>query len=173
MDKKLVKIPADVPKSMHKEFVNNFLAATKDSGRLMLFAGDQKIEHLNYDFCGKGIAEDDCDPEHFFRIASHSVIGAFASQYGMICKYGRDYPDIDYIIKINSKTNLVETKQNEPLSLSLVDIEDVLLLKKNSDLKIRGIGYTIYLGSEYEAEMLSEAGRLIAEAHRNGMIAVI
>ena len=73
----------------------------------MLFAGDQKIEHLNKDFYGKGIAKEDNNPEHLFRIASKATIGGFAAQYGMITHYGRDYKNINYIVKLNSKTNLV------------------------------------------------------------------
>lgn len=41
----------------------------------MLFAGDQKVEHLNDDFFGPEVPEDDADPEHLFRIAAQSKIG--------------------------------------------------------------------------------------------------
>ena len=40
-------------------------------------------------------------------------------------------------------------------------------------LAIVGIGYTIYLGSEYESTMMAEAGELIAEAHAQGLIVVL
>ena len=36
----------------------------------MLFACDQKIEHLNDDFFGANIALDDAEPEHMFQIGS-------------------------------------------------------------------------------------------------------
>ena len=36
-----------------------------------------------------------------------------------------------------------------------------------------GLGYTIYLGSEYESTMLAEAGQLIAEAHAAGLLVVL
>ena len=39
-------------------------------------------------------------------------------------------------------------------------------------LNVVGVGYTIYLGSEYEHEMLTEAAALIREAHENGLITV-
>ncbi len=164
-----VNVPMDVPSSMKKEYVRNFLRATRNTGRLMMFAGDQRLEHLNYDFSGKGISKDDADPEHFFKIASKANIGVFASQPGLISRYGRNYKKVTYLIKMNSKTKLVP---GEPVSQSLVDFDDVLVLKKNG-LDIVGIGYTIYLGSEYESSMLSEAGRLITWAHQNGMIAVL
>jgi class I fructose-bisphosphate aldolase len=40
-------------------------------------------------------------------------------------------------------------------------------------VNVVGIGYTIYLGSEYESQMLAEAGQLIADAHALGMIVVL
>lgn len=177
LTKKDVKVPADVPKEMENEYIDNFLLATKSSGRLMLFAGDQKIEHLNDDFVGKTkeglkISPDDADPEHFFRIASTSTIGVFAAQLGMVARYGRDYPKVPYLIKLNSKTGLIKKTQKDPISQSLVDFEDVLELKHNSGLNIVGIGYTVYLGSEFEYMMLQEAGRFATWAHQNGILAV-
>ena len=172
-----VHIPADVPDAFRAEYLKNYLAATRHTGRLMLFAGDQKIEHLNDDFYGQSklgpIPEDDHVPEHLFKIASTATVGIFTTQYGMGAQYGPQYPKVNYLVKMNSKTHLVKTAQKDPLSLSLVDFEDVLALKKNSKLNIVGIGYTIYLGSEFEYLMLAEAGRLVTKAHQHGMITVL
>lgn len=176
---KKVFVPADVPCGMLETYTKNYLTVTKGTGKLFLFAGDQKIEHLNDDFFGpfeEGVVPlDDADPEHLFKIASSAKkhIGVFACQYGLIAKYGRCYSDIPYLVKMNSKSHLVKTKQAEPVSSSLVSFEDVLALKQNSGLNIVGIGYTIYVGSARESEMLAEAGRLIAAAHRNGMLVVL
>jgi len=57
----------------------------------MLFAGDQKVEHLNDDFFGEGISGDDADAEHMFRIASRGRVGIFATQLGLVARYGNDY----------------------------------------------------------------------------------
>ena len=84
-----IYVPADVPPGSINEYVNNFDEITLGSGRLMLFAGDQKIEHLNQDFYGEGIHEDDNDPEHLFKIADTAEIGVFAAQMGLIAMYGR------------------------------------------------------------------------------------
>jgi class I fructose-bisphosphate aldolase len=43
----------------------------------------------------------------------------------------------------------------------------------DAGVNIVGIGYTIYLGSDYEATMMAEAGELISEAHANGLIVVL
>jgi len=139
----------------------------------MLFAGDQKIEHLNKDFFGEGIAEDNSDPIHLFNIASRGKIGVFATQLGLIARYGKDFPNIPYLVKFNSKTNLVKTDQKDPLSTSMSSIEAVMRFKKSSGLTICGIGYTIYLGSEYENTMLIEAAKYVFEAHQHGMISVL
>nr|WP_157209409.1 aldolase [Methanococcus voltae] len=168
-----IDIPLDVWEENISEYIENYNAITKGTGKLFIFAGDQKIEHLNNDFKGEGISIEDSNPEHLFKIAKYGKIGAFATQFGLLCRYGRDYPSIDYIVKLNSKTNLVESCQKDPLSTLLIDISDVIEFKKRTGLNIRGVGYTLYLGSEFESEMLSKAGRIIHEAHKNGLIAVI
>ena len=120
-----VIVPLDVPKAAREEYIKNYLAITQKSGRLMLFAGDQKIEHLNDDFYGKDIPLDDSDPEHMFRIASQAKIGVFATQLGLIARYGMDYKDVPYLVKLNSKTHLVKTAQDDPFSTQLYSIDQV------------------------------------------------
>lgn len=177
MKKNLFVIPADVPKAKQAEFKKNYESATQGTGRLMLFAGDQKIEHLNDDFHGSSslgpIPEDDNDPEHLFRIASKAKIGIFAAQYGLVARYGMQYPKVNYLIKMNSKTHLIKKDQRDPISSQLVDIEDVVALKKSSKLSIVGVGYTIYIGSEFENLMIAEAARLVAKAHQHGLFVVL
>ena len=170
---KSITPPLDVPKDSHEIYLRNLKAITHDSGHLMLFAGDQKIEHLNDDFFGEGIHSDDNDPEHLFRIASKAKIGCFATQLGLIAKYGADYSKIPYLIKLNSKTHLIPTSQNEPFSNLLNSVDQVVAFRKTSKLNILGIGYTIYLGSESEPEMLSVASNAIFRAHSHGLITVL
>jgi DhnA family fructose-bisphosphate aldolase class Ia len=146
---------------------------TKGSGRLMLFAGDQKVEHLNNDFYGEGIHPDDADPEHLFRIAAEAKIGVFATQLGMIARYGMDYPHVPYLVKLNSKTNLVKTQQTDPFSNQWLDVQDVVTFRDNSGLNISAVGYTVYLGSEFEYQMLRQAARIVHDAHKHGLISVL
>ncbi len=168
-----MKIPLGCSKETGKVFKSNFDTITRGTGKLMLMAGDQKIEHLNNDFFGPGIAPDDASPEHMFQIADRANIGVFATQLGLIARYGMDYPDIPYLIKINSKTNLIPTTQRDPLSSALWSMEQVRRFRDNSGLKIMGVGYTIYPGSEFEHIMLAEAADVIFEAHQMGLVAVI
>jgi len=140
---------------------------------LFLFAGDQKIEHLNQDFYGKGIPEECADPEHLFKIASKGRVGVFATHLGLIEHYGPDYQDINYLVKLNGKTNLVPTKQKDPVSLLLHSIEDVVCFRDQSKLNITGVGYTIYLGSEFESQMLSQAAQVVYQAHQHDLKAIL
>ncbi len=168
-----IQIPLDVAPENRTTYQQHMATVTQDSGRIMLFAGDQKVEHLNHDFFGEGISEEDNNPEHMFAIASKARIGAFATQLGLLAHYGMDYKDIPYIVKLNSKTNLVKTSQKDPESNKWLGIDQVMEFKKNSGLNIVGIGYTVYVGSEYESEMLQEAARLVYQGHINGLISLL
>lgn len=167
-----VRVPMDVPAESRDTYIANYLKATRETGRLMLFACDQKIEHMNKDFYGEGIDIADCEPQHLFEIGKNGVIGVLAGQRGLVAQYAADYPEINYLIKMNSKTNLVKTSQEDPYSPQLTDLEAVLQMRENG-VNVVGLGYTIYLGSEYEATMMAEAGQLIAQAHEFGLLVVL
>ncbi|MES2135325.1 MAG: aldolase [Patescibacteria group bacterium] len=168
-----VKVPAGVRKENVQTYIDNFLSVTKNTGRLMLFAGDQKLEHLNDDFYGEGISPEDNDPEHMFRIASTANIGCFATQLGLISRYGRDYSKVPYIVKLNAKSHLVKTSQRDPKSTEWVTVEDVMKFKEISGLNIVGIGYTVYPGSEFENKMLHEAAQAVFKAQQNGLLSIV
>lgn len=168
-----IRAPLDVPQEMRTEYARNLFNITKGSGRLMLFAGDQKIEHLNDDFYGLGISPDDNDPEHLFRIASGAEIGCFATQMGLLARYGEDYPRVNYLVKLNSKTNVVKTGQAEPLSGAFYSLAQVEEFQQHSGLSIPAVGYTIYAGSEHEVHMLREAAQIIYDAHKRGIIVIV
>jgi fructose-bisphosphate aldolase / 6-deoxy-5-ketofructose 1-phosphate synthase len=169
---KKIAIPLSVPRSKHNEFKKNMKLLTKGTGNLFLIAGDQKIEHLNNDFYGPKIAIEDSNPEHLFKIAAASEGGILATQLGLISRYGQKYSKLPYIIKINSKSNLgpnAEKNSSQPLW----SVDDILTFKRQTELKIAAIGYTIYLGGKYEAQMLTEAAQTIFKAHQAGLAAII
>ncbi|MEW6378268.1 MAG: aldolase [bacterium] len=168
-----VIVPLDVPKTMRGEYTQNYLTITQESGRLILFAGDQKVEHLNRDFFGEGIHPQDSDPEHLFRIAGQGRIGVFATQLGLIARYGMDYPDVSYLVKLNSRTDLVTVDMDDPFSQQWLDVKQVVEFRDNSGLKIPAVGYSVYLGSMYEDEMLHHAAQVVYQAHQHGMLAVL
>jgi fructose-bisphosphate aldolase / 6-deoxy-5-ketofructose 1-phosphate synthase len=166
-------IPADVPQSKFETYKNNFNAITKQTDHLFLFAADQKIEHLNDDFYGPDLPCDIDTPEHLFTIAEYEFAGAMATHLGLIARYGMKYNALNYIVKLNGKTNLIPTQMADPLSLELWTVDDVVSFKNESGLNICGIGYTLYLGSEHEAAMLHEAAQAVFEAHQEGLIAIL
>jgi fructose-bisphosphate aldolase/6-deoxy-5-ketofructose 1-phosphate synthase len=168
-----ILVPLDVPGDVRSTYEENYTEMTHGTGRLMLFAGDQKVEHLNDDFSGEGIARDDGDPEHLFRVAYGGRIGVLATQLGLIARYGMDYRGVPYLVKLNSKTNLLPSEIADPFSGQLVSVDQVVKFARQSGLRILGIGYTVYLGSEYECDMLYEASQAVHEAHRHGLVAVL
>lgn len=166
-------ISLDVPQEERNSFAHNLQTMTRGTRRLLMFACDQKIEHLNTAFYGPGISLDDNDPEHLFRIASQGDVGVFATHLGLIARYGADYPNVPYLVKLNGKTNLIPTNQRDPISELLWSVENVVDFKRESKLKICGVGYTLYLGSEFEHLMLAQAAQVVWKAHQHGLVAVL
>lgn len=167
-----IQTPLSVPPKMRREFEKNYRLLTGGSANLLLIAGDQKVEHLNADFFGPGIAPEDAHPEHLFQIAAAIPRGVLATQLGLISRYGQSYRQLPYIVKINSKTNLGPNDEKNTSS-SLWTIQQVMDFKRQSGLKIAGIGYTVYIGGRYEPQILAEAARIIFEAHQAGLVAVL
>jgi len=167
-----VKVPAGVPAEARETYIDNYMKATRGTGRLMLFACDQKIEHLNDDFYGDGIDLADANPEHLFQIGAEGEIGVWAGQRGLIAAYANDYPDINYLVKVNSKSHLIKKDQDDPYSPQLHSFEAIGELINNG-VNVVGIGYTIYIGSEYESQMMAEAGELIAQCQAAGILSVL
>jgi fructose-bisphosphate aldolase / 6-deoxy-5-ketofructose 1-phosphate synthase len=166
-------VPLTVPEKSRNIFSQNYTKATANSGRLFLFAGDQKVEHLNKDFYGPGIAPDDADPRHLFEIASKTRIGAFATHLGLIARYAGDYRNVRYVVKLNGKTDLVPAADADPCSYCWHSVADVAAFKSHTGLDIVGVGITVYLGSEYESRMLAAAAQAVYEAHQNGLLAIV
>ena len=117
-----IQIPLTVPKSKSAEYTNNIKKATHGTGNLMLFAGDQKVEHMNDDLVGENIPKEVASPEYLFEIADQADIGVFAAHLGTIAKYGRDYKKVPYLVKLNGKTNLMSQEIKDPLSRQWIDV---------------------------------------------------
>lgn len=168
----IINIPLNVPNNKKIKYKKNYNLVSNKKGNLFLIAGDQKIEHLNNDFYGKNISSDDASPEHLFKIANHTKKTLLALPLGLIASYGKDYPHINYLVKLNSKTNIGPNEEKNS-SRPLWTVDDVIDFKKNSLLKIVAVGYTIYLGHKNEGPMLAEAAKMITEAHQKGLLTVL
>ncbi|MGE5426030.1 MAG: aldolase [Bacillota bacterium] len=165
-------IPLSVPANRRSTYKRNYKLATANTGKLLLFAGDQKIEHLNDDFYGKSIDPEDASPEHLFLIAANIPGAVLATHIGLLDRYGQDYRDLPYIVKLNGKSP-INRDEDDIFSGSLVSKDDLLRFIDNSKLKIVGLGYTVYLGSKREAKMLKQAAKAIQTAHEEGLLAII
>lgn len=170
---KKVIIPRTVPKSKHREYLKNWKIATRGTGKMMMFAGDQKVEHLNDDFVGPGIPKESADPKHYFEIAKSAHIGVFATQIGIMSRYADICPKIPLIVKVNSKTNLVKGEVSDPFSNRWLAMEDIIDFREDSNLNIVGVGYTVYIGSSFEADSFGQAARICYKAHQEGLLAVL
>jgi fructose-bisphosphate aldolase/6-deoxy-5-ketofructose 1-phosphate synthase len=168
-----INIPADVPAHAQELYARNYATITKKTDRLLLFTADHKIEHLNKDFSNPTIVKEAEYTEHIFKIAAAGRIGALVTQLGLIAQYGKQYSSIPYIVKLNSKTDIIPVSDQDPLSLQLYTVDDIIHFQHDAQLNICGIGYTIYLGSCYEQEMLHEAAQAILQAHAHGLVAII
>lgn len=169
-------VPLMVPKDKKAVYIENFLKVTNGTGRLFLFAADHKIEHLNKDFWDLNVAcEKSCPdiPVHLFEIANQGNCGVFCLQIGMISRMAVGFPKINYLVKINSKTDINHAQTSEPLSRALCSVDDVVRLRDEQGINVCGVGYTIYLGSTHESKMLAEGSRIILDAQRQGLITVL
>ena len=77
-----------------------------------------------------------------------------------------------YLVKVNSKTHLIGTSIGDPRSRDWVTVDQVVSLRE-AGLNIVGVGYTVYPGSQYEAEQMAGAAQLCYEAHREGLLTVL
>ncbi len=128
-----------------------------NKGKTILLAYDQGFEHGAADFTDSNV-----DPAFVADIANKGKFNAFIVHKGIAEKY-RKLIKVPLIIKLNGKTNL---RDGEPLSTQICSVDEA---KK---LKAIGVGYTIYLGSEYETQMLKEFSKIEEEAHAAGLIVI-
>lgn len=135
----------------------NNLEKLTTNGKAIYLAYDHGVEHGPVDLVGKSI-----DPKYVLDIAIDGNYNAIVLQKGVAEKYYQGYKDkIPLIVKLNGKSHLVE---GEPLSRQVCSVDEAI------DLGAVGVGYTIYLGSQHESEMLREFGKIEEEAREKGLI---
>jgi len=137
------------------------LSKLTTDGRAMFLAYDHGVEHGPIDLVGKSI-----DPGFILDIADKGGYNAVVLQKGVAEKYyvGSQYQNkIPLIVKLNGKTKLVA---GEAISRQVCSVEEAI------EFGAVAVGYTIYLGSEYESEMLEEFGKIEEEAHKKGLAVI-
>ncbi|MCL5432807.1 MAG: fructose-bisphosphate aldolase [Patescibacteria group bacterium] len=128
-------------------------------GKALYLAYDQGFEHGPSDFNDENI-----DPNFILDIGIKSGSNAIILQKGIAEKYyfrSEHAKKIPLILKLNGKTNLVEGQ--DPYSPLLCTVDEAL------DLGAVALGYTIYVGSEFESKMTSEFSSVVRQAHEKGI----
>jgi len=127
------------------------------SGKGMLLAYDQGLEHgPSKDFDDRNV-----NPSFIMETAAKGGFTGVVFQKGVAERFydGK----VPLIVKVNGKSSL---PAGDPISRQVCSVGHAVALGA------KGIGYTIYLGSSHEAEMLSEFGRVQEEAHQRGVAAI-
>ncbi|MEI6886622.1 MAG: fructose-bisphosphate aldolase [bacterium] len=101
------------------------------------------------------------DPKYIFELAIKYNFSCIALHKGIAEKYYHDYANnIPLVIKLNGKTSL---SKEEPISRMSCSVDYAKFLGA------KAVGATIYLGSEYEDDMLEEIGKVQERARQLGL----
>lgn len=135
------------------------------NGRNLFLAYDHGLEHSPRDFEKGDEFTGAVDPQYILDLAHRGGYTAVALQKGTAEKYyttwGADERnEVPLIVKLNGKSNIPEI---EPYSPLICSVEEAIALGASA------VGYTIFVGSEREAEMLEIFGAVTEEAHAKGL----
>lgn len=127
------------------------------NGKTMILAYDQGFEHgPTSDFNAKNV-----DPEYIMDIALEGRFNCVAVQSGIAEKYYHShFREVPLLVKLNAKTRF---DSKNPISLQHTSVNHAI------SLGAKAVGYTIYLGSDYEQQMFAEFGKIVEEAHEVGL----
>jgi class I fructose-bisphosphate aldolase len=121
--------------------------------RTLMLAYDQGLEHgPSTDFNLNNV-----DPDYIIEIAEKGKYNALILHSGVAEKYFHGLKTkLPLIIKLNGKTNIPKI---EPFSAQICS------LKRAVNLGAHAVGYTVFVGSNREAEMLQQFSKIVEEAH--------
>lgn len=131
-------------------------------GRALYLAYDQGLEHgPEGDFNDKNV-----DPLYILDIAKRGKYNAVIFGKGIAEKYNKEIRKsrVPLIVKLNGKTRLFK---GEPMSPPLGNVKEAVKLGAS------GVGYTIYIGSAHEAEMLEDFSVIERDAHSLGLPVIV
>jgi len=125
--------------------------------KIMFLAYDQGMEHGPVDFNDKNV-----DPEYIIKIAKEGEFTALIFQKGTAERYIESIKKskIPLIVKLNGKTNLAG---GDPVSGQICSVDEAI------ELGAAAVGYSIYIGSAHEKEMLQEFAKIQKEAHKKDL----
>jgi len=128
------------------------------NNRGMLLAYDHGFERGPSDF-----DEHSIDPAWIMDIADSGYFTGVIFQKGIASKYyDKKKYKVPLIVKLNGKTAFHAGE--EPISLQNCTVDEA------RELGAVAVGYTIYVGSENEQQMIQEFSKIEEEAHAKGLI---
>lgn len=129
------------------------------NGKGMLLAYDHGFEHGPQEFDERSV-----DPSWIMDIASSGYFTGVICQKGIASHYyDKEKHKVPLIIKLNGKTPFHKDPGEEPVSRQNCSVDEAI------ELGAVGVGYTIYVGSEKEQEMIQEFSKIEEEAHKKGL----
>ncbi len=133
------------------------LGRISKNGKFLLLAMDQGIEHGPEDFNEKNI-----NPDWVLEIACRGGFTGMILQKGVALKYFENYAGrVPLIVKVNGKTNILP--REEAYSAPVCSVKDAVAMGADA------IGYTVYVGSKYEAQMFNDFANIEEEARDYGI----
>lgn len=134
------------------------------TGYVSILPVDQGIEHS----AGASFAKnpDYFDPENIVKLAIEAGCNGVASTSGVLAMVSKKYADkIPFIVKINHNDFLRYPNSYDQRMFSSV--------QRAYDMGAKGIGATIYFGSEESMRQIEEVSAAFEEAHRLGMFTIL
>lgn len=134
------------------------------NGNSLIVAYDHGLEHGPTDFEPQ---PESADPRHVFEVAKHDAVTAVAVQKGVAETYYPEYEgDVNLLVKLNGNSNLWDPSDHfSPLNCSVEYAVE--------ELGADAVGYTMYAGSDFEADMAEEFRRVQEEARKYGVPVVM
>jgi len=127
------------------------------NGKALFLAYDHGMEHGPVDFDDESV-----DPAKILEIADSGFFTGFICQKGIAEKYyQKNKNKVPLIVKLNGRTNLISGQ--DPYSPQICTVEEAISLGASA------VGYTVYVGSEYEAKMISEFSKIEEETDKKGI----
>jgi len=138
--------------------LNNLLK----KGKALFLSYDQGLEHGPT----SGFDDKNVDPLYILNIAKKGGYQGIVFQKGIAEKYQKEIKKskVPLILKLNGKTKIYK---GEPISSQISTVEEAVKLGASA------VGYTIYIGSEHEAEMIEDFEKIEKKAHEKGIPIVV
>ena len=164
-------LPLDVfGSSDRSQAVVDNLSALYEHGRLAntgyvsIFPVDQGIEHTAaYSFYSNPAY---FDPETIVNVAYEGGTNGIASTLGVLGLVSKKYADkIPFIVKLNHNELLTYPNKYDQVLFGSV--------KQAKEMGARGVGATIYFGSQQSNRQLIEISNLFEAAHQEGLFTIL